>query len=350
MSCHNEKLKTAGLMLDVLDLAHVGENAAIWEKVVRKLRAGMMPPSGSRRPDPATYESLIVWLENELDRNPQVHLPPPGLHRLNRTEYANAIRDLIDLEIDPAKFLPSDDSTHGFDNIAGALGISSTLVEAYVSAAGKISRLAIGEAETPALVVYRAPEDTSQDYHIEGLPFGTRGGMLVRHVFPSDGEYTVTVTPIFGDNMSPAGFGSVPCEKLDIMLDGERLQLMDWQGGGRAPAANCGGRRQAAVRSGQAGPEAFFGGRGGTPMRVRFKTTAGLHRVGVTFLQTNLAPILDLDQHFARSTVQTGPTPGYTFFPHVGYCANRGPVRGNAGREFAQPAPDIRVPPGRSRE
>ena len=325
VSCHNQRLKTAGLMLDALDLAHVGENAAAWEKVVRKLRAGMMPPAGSRRPDPAAYESLIAWLENELDRNARIHVSPPGLHRLNRTEYANAIRDLLDLEIDPAKFLPSDDSTHGFDNIAGTLGISSTLVEAYLSAAGKISRLAIGEAETPTLVVYRTPEDTSQDYHIEGLPFGTRGGMLVRHVFPSDGEYTVTVTPIFGDNMSPAGFGSVPCEKLDVMLDGERLQLMDWQGGGRAPAANCGGRRLAAGRSGQAGPEAFFGGRGGTPMRVRFKATAGLHRIGVTFLQTNLAPILDLDRHFARSTVQTGPTPGYTFFPHVGTVRIEGP-------------------------
>ena len=117
--------------------------------------------------------------------------------------------------------------------MAGALGISSTLVEAYVSAAGKISRLAIGEPTTPGLVVYRTPEDTSQDYHIEGLPFGTRGGMLVKHVFPSDGEYTLTVTPIFGDNMSPTGFGSVPCEKLEVLLDGERVQLMDWQGSRR---------------------------------------------------------------------------------------------------------------------
>lgn len=325
VTCHNQRMKTAGLMLDGADLAKVGENAEVWEKVVRKLRAGMMPPAGSRRPDQATYTALITWLENELDRNAQDHLPPPGLHRLNRTEYANVIRDLLDLEIDPAKYLPSDDSTHGFDNIAGALGISSTLVEAYVSAASKISRLALGQADTAGLVVYRAPEDTSQDYHIEGLPFGTRGGMLVEHVFPSDGEYAVTVTPIFGDNMSPAGFGSVPCERLEISLDGERLQLMDWQGGGRAPAANCGGRRQAAGRSGQAGPEAFFGGRGGTPMRVRFKTTAGPHAVGVTYLQTNLAPVLDLDRHFARSTVQTGPTPGYTFFPHVGTVRIEGP-------------------------
>ncbi len=325
VACHNQRLKTAGLMLDGLDLVEVRGHAAEWEKVVRKLRAGMMPPAGSRRPDRATSESLIAWLENELDRNAEPYLPPPGLHRLNRTEYANVIRDLLDLEIDPAKYLPSDDSTHGFDNIAGALGISSTLVEAYVSAASKISRLALGFAETPTLAVYRAPEDTSQDYHIEGLPFGTRGGLLVKHLFPSDGEYTVTVTPIFGDNMSPAGFGSVPCEKLEVLLDGERLELMDWQGGGRAPAANCGGRRQAAGQSGQAGPEAFFGGRSGTPMRVRFKTTAGLHPVGVTFPQTNLAPILDLDRHFTRSTVQTGPTPGYTFFPHVGTVRIEGP-------------------------
>jgi len=323
--CHNVRLKTAGLALDVLDLAEVGQHALVWEKVVRKLRAGMMPPPGAPRPGAGAYASLIGWLENELDRTAAPHLPPPGLHRLNRTEYANVVRDLLDLEITASKYLPSDDSTHGFDNIAGTLGISSTLVEAYVSAAEKISRLALGAAEQPTLAVYRAPEDTSQDYYIEGLPFGTRGGMLVKHLFPSDGDYTVTVTPIFGDNMTPAGFGSIPCEQLEISLDRERLALMDWQGGGRAPAANCRGRRTAETRSGQAGPEAFFGGRDGKPMRVRFAASAGQHTLGVTFLQTNLAPVLDLDQHFARSTVQTGPTPGYTFFPHVGTVRIEGP-------------------------
>src|SRR5207244_12215713 len=181
-------------------------------------------------------------LENELDRDAVSNMPPPGAHRLNRTEYANAIHDLLALEIDPAKYLPSDDSSNGFDNMAGTLGLPSTLVEHYVSAAGKLSRLPIGEATTPSLVVYRVPEDTSQDYHVEGLPFGTRGGMLVNHVFPSDGEYTITVTPIFGDNMSPTGFGSVPCEKLEILLDRARLDLIDWQGSRRfgAPQANCG--------------------------------------------------------------------------------------------------------------
>src|SRR5204862_3180932 len=182
---------------------------------------------------------------------------------LNRTEYANVIKDLFDLEIDAAKYLPSDDSTHGFDNIAGALGVSSTLVEAYVSAAQKISRLAIGDPATPSLTVYRTPEDTSQDYHIEGLPFGTRGGMLIPHVCPSDGDYQLTITPIFGDNMSPTGFGSVPCEKLEVLLDSERIQLLNWQGGGRSPAANCGGAAVPAVQSGQSGANLGRGGGGG---------------------------------------------------------------------------------------
>ena len=325
-TCHSDKAKAAGMDsarkidFDQLNIAEVSRDAETWERVVRKLRAGMMPPSGMRRPDRETYKGLIAWLENELDYNAITYTPPPGLHRLNRTEYANVLEDLLDLNIDPAKYLPSDDSTHGFDNIAGALGVSSTLVEAYVSAAQKISRLAIGEAGTPSLTVYRTPEDTSQDYHIEGLPFGTRGGMLIRHVFPSDGEYQITITPIFGDNMSPQGFGSVPCEKLEVLLDGERIELLDWQGGGRTPPANCGGRRVAAVQSGQTGQDL-----GRTSMKIRISTKAGLHDLGVTFLQTNFAPILDLDQHFMRDTVQTGPTPGFTYFPHVGTVRIEGP-------------------------
>jgi hypothetical protein len=344
MTCHSDKARAAGvdsarkIDFDQLDVAHVEKDAKTWELIVRKLRAGMMPPSGMRRPDPATYKGLIAWLENELDRNAAVYTPPPGLHRLNRTEYSNVIKDILDLDIDPGKYLPSDDSTHGFDNIAGALGISSTLVEAYVSAGQKISRLAIGEPATPSLMVYRTPEDTSQDYHIEGLPFGTRGGMLIKHVFPSDGEYHLTITPIFGDNMSPTGFGSVPCEKLEVLLDGERVQMIDWQGGGRSPAANCGGRQVAAVQSGQSGADL---GRQG--MKVNLTAKAGPHMLGVTFLQTNFAPVLDLDQHFMRDTVQTGP-PRLHVFPARRNRPNRRPLQRKAGRGLAEPAQDFHLP------
>src|SRR2546427_6581534 len=198
VTCHNARLKTANLLLDQLDLAHLGDHAEVVEKVIRKLRAGMMPPTGMRRPDPATFQSLIRWMENELDRSAVTHLPPPGLHRLNRTEYANAIRDLLGLEVDAARFLPSDDSTHGFDNMAGTLAMSPALIEAYLSAAGKISRLAIGDVTAPTQAVYEAPSDTSQNAHVEGLPFGTRGGMLVKHEFPADADYVIRIQGIAG--------------------------------------------------------------------------------------------------------------------------------------------------------
>jgi len=337
VGCHSEKAKAAGmdssrkLTIDNIDFTNVHPQAQKLEMMIRKMRAGMMPPAGVRRPEPEVYKSMYTWLENELDRTAVPFAPPPGLHRFNQTEYANAIHDLLDLDIDATKYLPNDDSTHGFDNIAGALGISSTLVEAYVSAAGKISRLAIGEAMPATMVVYRTPEDTSQDYHIEGLPFGTRGGMLVKHEFPSDGEYQIQVTPIFGDNMSPTGFGSIPCEKLEVLLDGERLGMLDWQGGGRfgvAPA-NCGGRGSTPP----AAPQSFTQRSQIPKMTVKFKTTAGLHSVGVTFPQTNFAPVLDLDQHFERDTLQTGPTPGFTFFPHVGSVRIEGPSNATAATD-----------------
>ena len=298
-ACHNQKVKSGGLALDQLDIAQVAANAESWEKVVRKLRAGMMPPVNVRRPDPANTKALIAWLENELDRNAVFHAPAPGLHRLNRTEYANAIRDLLDLAIDPSTYLPSDDSSHGFDNMAGTLTLSSTLVEAYVSSAEKISRLAVGEATTPQLVIYRVPEDDSQNYSIEGLPFGTRGGTIVDHVFPSDGEYAITIIPLMGDNSVTAAFGSVPNEKLLVLVDGERVALLNW-GIGR------GGRV--------------------VPMQARFAAKAGPHKVGVTFLATNLAPALDLDRQFMRATIQTFRTPPeLTLYPHVASIRVEGP-------------------------
>ena len=217
VTCHNARLKTADLELDELDVANLPKHAEVAERVVRKLRAGMMPPTGMPRPDDATMTSLITWMEGELDRGAVTHVPAPGLHRLNRTEYANAIRDLLALEVDASRFLPSDDSTRGFDNIAGALTMSPALMEAYLSAAGKISRLAVGTAAAPTQAVFEVPADTAQNYHIEGLPFGTRGGILIKYQFPVDGEYTFRVKGVTG--YFTRVLGQIAGEQLEVTVE-----------------------------------------------------------------------------------------------------------------------------------
>lgn len=309
--CHSQKNKALGLApamaitLDNIDTANVEQNAQQWERVVRMTRAGMMPPSGMPRPKPEVYESLIEYLENQLDAHAVTNLPPPGLHRLNRVEYKDAIRDLLALDIDPAKYLPTDDSTRGFDNIAAGLSLSPALLEGYTSAAGKIARIALGDVKQPGSITYRVPSDTSQDYHIEGLPFGTRGGMLVKHTFPADGDYAFKIFPInkgLMDNNS--AFGDIPGEKLELLVDGERIKIYDWD---KEVA------RGAAIH-------------GGTP-EVHVQVKAGPHTVGVTFLATQLAPGNDLDQHFLRSTIETGGLPGFRFYPHVGKIDILGPYK-----------------------
>src|SRR2546426_9134550 len=162
VTCHNDRTKRANLSLEKLDLATAGDNPQLWEKVVRKLRAGMMPPPGIRRPDSATYNGLMEWLETEIDHKAKVNPGTKVLHRLNRSEYSNAVRDLLDFEIDAATLLPPDDSSRGFDNQAGSLTISSTLLESYAAAAGKIARMAVGYWKTPTESTYIAPTDTSQ--------------------------------------------------------------------------------------------------------------------------------------------------------------------------------------------
>src|SRR6267142_1855584 len=298
VTCHNARLKTGNLLLDQLDLAHLADHAEVGEKVIRKLRAGMMPPTGMRRPDPATLQSLIRWMENELDRSAVTHLPPPGLHRLNRTEYGNAVRDLLGLEVDATKFLPSDDSTHGFDNMAGTLTMSPALMEAYLSAAGKISRLAIGDVSAPTQAVFDVPPDTAQNYHIEGLPFGTRGGILINYQFPADGEYTFKVKGVTG--YFQAVLGGIKGEQLEVTVDGERVKLFDWD----REIANTTGNGRA------------------TP-RVPIK--AGLHTVGVTFLATNDVPGTELNKPFQRTMNTPGSIPGFLFYPHVGQVWIEGP-------------------------
>ena len=227
VTCHNDRAKTANLSLERLDLSTVGDHPELWEKVVRKLRAGVMPPPDMKRPPLAEYEALRDWLEAEIDRKAGARVNPGSvvLHRLNRTEYANVVRDLLDLEIDVATLLPPDDSARGFDNIAGSLTISPTLLEAYTTAATRVARMAVGYWKTPTEATYLAPGDTSQNQHIEGLPFGTRGGMLVRHNFPADGEYKFSIQNF--------GIGSyIPGEQLEFIIDGERAHLFKYSGRG----------------------------------------------------------------------------------------------------------------------
>ena len=221
ITCHNGRLKTGGLALDALDFEHVGNDAATWEKVVVKIRAGMMPPSGARRPDRTALDAFASALESRLDlaAAPGAGLDAPALHRLNRTEYANAIRDLLALDVNVAVLLPSDASSDGFDNIADALSVSPSLIQGYVSAAMKISRRAIGDRTlTPAEITYPVPGGLAQDRHIEGLPLGTRGGMLVHHTFPLDAEYEFSVT-------GGAGFGGGGGAAVDVTLDGEQVAV-----------------------------------------------------------------------------------------------------------------------------
>lgn len=267
--CHNDKLKTGGLTLEKLDPAHAGDAAETWEKVVRKLRAGMMPPSGARRPDRAALDAFAAKIEASLDRAAAAKPNPgdTGLHRLNRTEYANAIRDLLALDVDAGTLLPADDSSEGFDNLADALSVSPALLERYVSAAEKISRLAVGDSGiSPSTATYRVPSDLSQTDHMEGLPLGTRGGTLIEHDFPLDATYAIKIRARGG----AIGLGAVGFQgdQLEVTLDGERLKL--------APA---------------------------TPtLDLQLPVKAGPHALGVAFVKRSAVGADDLWQIYANNS------------------------------------------------
>ncbi len=236
VTCHNPRMRAGGLALDALKVADAHGEAQTWEKVVRKVRTGMMPPSGAPRPDRATLDSFATTVESTIDRA-AASAPNPGapaLHRLNRTEYGNAIRDLLDLPIDATTLLPGDDSSEGFDNVASVLSVSPALMQAYVTAAAKISRLAVGDPTTSAdITTYLAPRGMSQATHREGLPLGTRGGMVVRHIFPLDGEYEFRVARSGGSIFGLPAVGTD--DQIEITLNGERVQLLarDARGGAR---------------------------------------------------------------------------------------------------------------------
>jgi mono/diheme cytochrome c family protein len=281
LTCHNARLKTADLVLDPADLTHVDAKPEQWEKVVAKLRSNAMPPAGMPRPDQATYNSVATFLETELDRA-AVAKPNPGtlplLHRLSRTEYENSIRDLLALdalpkEMDYSLLLPPDNSSSGFDNIADLLFVSPAIMERYLDAARKISRLAVGDPSLPVLVnSYRLSPEQTQDTRVDALPFGTRGGLGVRTYFPLDGGYSI--------KFELAGAAREP-HQIEISVDGERMQLVtvgdsgDGRGG-RGGRAGGGGRGRGAAAEDK-------------PLEVRIPVKAGSRLIGVAFVERDEA-------------------------------------------------------------
>ena len=291
VTCHNERLRTGGLALDSLDVSRVGAAPVIWEQVVLKLRGGMMPPAGRPRPDRQTYDGFREWLEGELDRAAASRIEPGRVptHRLNRAEYANAVRDLLALEVNAADLLPADDTGHGFDNLAGTLALSPVLMERYLSAARRISRLAVGD---PTI----GPGFTSQTYGVpitmaqndrmsEDLPFGSRAGLAVRHRFPLDGEYLVTIRLKRSVYEYIVNLDEV--HDLDLRIDGRRVARFTI--GGAAP-----GRPAPVSFSGTfvaAGESAFpsqdwddYRTGADADLTVRVPVRAGTRVVGVSFV------------------------------------------------------------------
>ena len=313
VTCHNARLKTGGLSLDTLDLARVPADAEVWEKVVRKVRAGVMPPQGAKPLPADTAHGLVSWLETTLDKA-AVASPSPGrpvLHRLNRTEYRNAIRDLLALDVDSASLLPPDDSAYGFDNVSDVLGVSPSLQERYLTAAGRIAALAVGDAAIkPGSETYRVPQDLSQNQHIDGLPLGTVGGIRVRQLFPLDGSYEFT-TKLYRTNLAIVR-GLEYATEFEVAVDGQAVHRV--------------------TIGGQQDLKALFDAPSDTGdaverrMRVRVPVRAGTHDVTAAFIEH--MPVKDTVrlQPFLRSSTDNFDWAGR---PHIQSLAITGPFDAN---------------------
>ncbi|MEP7308547.1 MAG: DUF1592 domain-containing protein [Acidobacteriota bacterium] len=309
VSCHNPRLKTGGLSLEAMDFENVARGAEVWEKVVRKVRSGAMPPQGVSRPDRLTADSMVAWLEAMLDRAAAA-APSPGrplVHRLNRVEYANAVRDLLAVDVDAAALLPPDDSIQGFDNIADALGVSPSLLEAYLAGAAKISAVAVGDPSIgPTSQTFYVRGDASQTSHLEGLGLGTRGGLLVRQTFPLDGEY------VFKVKLLQTNLGGVRGleyeDQLEITVDGERVHLAPTGGVADYSASPDNATEVAMALDAR--------------LQARVKVTAGPRVVGASFLQKSSAEGGNRLQSFLRSTLIATD---HTGLPHVESLTIAGP-------------------------
>jgi len=271
LDCHDAAGQEAGLSLERADLKDIGPHAEVWEKVAQKLRGRMMPPPGEAHPDEQTYDGFVTYLETSLDAAAKQH-PNPGhasIRRLNRTEYGNAVRELLALDVDASELLPADDEGYGFDNIADILRVSPSLLEQYLAASAKVAALAIGDPDTHAVTaIYRAPPDLAQAEHIEGLPLGTRGGILIHHNFPLDGEYAFDVFLV--RNIVGYMTGLEWPHDVEIAIDGERVFL-----------ASVGGKEDNAMSDANMSAAANAIDE---RLRTRVPVSAGPHDVTVTFI------------------------------------------------------------------
>ncbi|HLI82941.1 MAG TPA: DUF1592 domain-containing protein [Bryobacteraceae bacterium] len=277
VSCHGEKLKTAGLVLERADADHPANSAEIWEKVIVKLRSRAMPPPGIRRPDNAEYDRVASWLESEIDRAAAARVNPgrsASLHRLNRAEYANAVRDLVGIEIDPRQMLPPDEQAFGFENNAEALSMQPALLDRYLSAAAYISRRAVGDPNLPPTFVrYGALKGNANDQTYlrqtdrlgEDFPLGSKGGVAASHYFPLDAEYVFKIKLQRAWDSVIRGL-NVPTQ-FEVRLDGKRVAQFTL-GGGKAPTKT-------------------FAYDGDEALQARVPVKAGLHQVMATMLKTD---------------------------------------------------------------
>lgn len=304
VQCHNDELKIGNFSLVSVDLDKPEDHAAQVEKILLKLRSGMMPPEGMPRPEPESVHDFVTGLEMDL-ADAFVKDPNPGrpvLHRLNRFEYARVVRQLLNIEIDSASMLPPDDMSMGYANMSDVLTVSPTLLEAYMVAAGRISRLAVGDpGATPVVETHVVPVSYSQLRHVSGTPFGTRGGIAVTHNFPADGEYVFRASlyfrslgPLFGDNKPAEG------EQLEVAVDGVRIALFDIE------------RKMKVTEDLRS---------------ERVTVTAGPHRISASFVQRFEGPVQDFVMPFEQATADltTGNVQGLTGLPHLRNLAVDGP-------------------------
>jgi hypothetical protein len=306
VGCHNDKVKSGEFSWSKIDLAHVDQSAEQVEKVVRKVRVGLMPPPGMPRPEPAALKNFASFLEAGVDQAAALHPNPgrPALHRLNRTEYANSVRELLNVDVDVAPLLPADDMSHGFDNMADVLGISPALMEGYIRAAGKISREAVGDASALAhTTTYSVARVTSQARHVEGTPLGTRGGISVVHDFPADGEYTFKMGFYYEPTGRLFGTNQGKGQEIEIAINGERVGVFEISP--EMKLANDG------IKS--------------PPIKVR----AGPQRVTASFPMKFDGPIED-EYAMVEQTlvdVSAGTVPGITTLPHLHELSIIGPAK-----------------------